>query len=152
MIPSPVVLDQMTLGPSGAIRSVTTSTGRAADRYRLQLTNVDGAYGYLCPMFPCQPGEVLYYQHVVTADATWTDKCNASFAFFGADGVTAVSTVNGGDLGPYSPNTTITGAAALGAWMPKGVIVTVPAGAAFIRPFAERKGATIRAHLNPLRL
>lgn len=140
MIPSPVNLDQMTLG-TGAIRSVTSSTGRPADRYRLQLINVDGAFAYLCPPIPCQPGEVLYYQHAVTADATSPDKCNASFTFYGADGVTVVTGANGGELGPYSPNTTLTGAEAVGGWKIKGVRVVVPAGVAFIRPYPERKGA-----------
>lgn len=128
-----MTLDDAIFLNSASREVVAGSAGRLADHYRALLVGAVEAQARWCSptAFAVIPGETLYYQHVVQCDTSNADRCNASIAWYAADG-SPVSATN------LSSQTNFTSAEGVNTWITKRATITVPAGVAFCQPYVER--------------
>ena len=133
MIPAPVGLDQAIFSNGASLAFVVGASGRIADRYRAQLAFAASSTVRWSPALaiPCAPGETLYYRHAVKSDVSTPDSCNPSVSLYASDGA-ALGAIN------LSSQAACSGTEAIGTWVTKSAQFVVPAGTAYVQPYAER--------------
>lgn len=136
MIPNPISLDQASFANGAVMSIVPGATGRNADRYRAQLFGANFSTAYWC--FPlaitCVAGEVLYYRYTAKHDGTNVDAVRGGYTTYGADG----NAINSYDV----PDAVFAGTEPANTWQTRVGKITVPAGAAWIRPYIIRPAYT----------
>lgn len=133
LLPDPVGLSAATFANGAALDIVAGASGRLADHFRVLLDNGAGSKVFWSGPtdVAVTPGETLWYRFAAGTDVSTADTAIGGFETYGANGA-LISGTN--DLGLMNT----TGTEAIGSFDTKLSPLVVPAGVAYVRPYAKR--------------